>query len=110
MRRPPAITVQAPHWPWSQPFLVPVKCRWSRSASSNVVRVSSSSACGLPLISKVTFEMTGAAVPEDSAASALKGSALAAAAAAASCNNSRRFSSSSMSCIWFAPAGRIARP
>jgi hypothetical protein len=41
MRRPSTITVQAPHWPWSQPFLVPVRCRCSRSASSSVVRVSS---------------------------------------------------------------------
>ena len=23
IRRPSTITVQAPHWPWSQPFLVP---------------------------------------------------------------------------------------
>ena len=34
MRRPSTSTVQAPHWPWSQPFLVPVRSRWSRSASS----------------------------------------------------------------------------
>ncbi len=33
-------TVQAPHWPWSQPFLVPVRPRCSRSASSSVVRIS----------------------------------------------------------------------
>ena len=25
IRRPFTITVQAPHWPWSQPFLVPVR-------------------------------------------------------------------------------------
>ena len=37
-RLPSASTVQAPHWPWSQPFLVPVSPRCSRSASSTVVR------------------------------------------------------------------------
>jgi hypothetical protein len=36
-RRPSTSTVQAPHWPWSQPFLVPVRSRCSRSASSRVV-------------------------------------------------------------------------
>ena len=36
IRRPSTITVHAPHWPWSQPFLVPVRCRCSRSASSSV--------------------------------------------------------------------------
>src|SRR5262249_13174533 len=42
MRRPFASTVHAPHWPWSQPFLVPVRWRCSRSASSSVVRGSRS--------------------------------------------------------------------
>ena len=37
IRRPSTSTVQAPHWPWSQPFLVPVRSRWSRNASSKVV-------------------------------------------------------------------------
>ena len=55
MRRPSTITVQAPHWPWSQPFLVPVRCRCSRSASSSVVRVSSSSSRALPFTVKDTF-------------------------------------------------------
>ena len=36
----PTMTVQAPHWPWSQPFLVPVRPICSRSASSRVVRAS----------------------------------------------------------------------
>ena len=27
MRRPLTSTVHAPHWPWSQPFLVPVRSR-----------------------------------------------------------------------------------
>ncbi len=39
-RRPSTRTVQAPHWPWSQPFLVPVNpSRW-RSRSSSVVQAS----------------------------------------------------------------------
>src|SRR5580704_6444352 len=29
MRRPSTSTVQAPHCPWSQPFLLPVRCRCS---------------------------------------------------------------------------------
>ena len=37
-RRPSSRTVQAPHWPWSQPFFAPVRPTCSRSASSNVVR------------------------------------------------------------------------
>ena len=48
MRRPFSRTVQAPHWPWSQPFLVPVRCRCSRSASSSVVRLSSVRRCVVP--------------------------------------------------------------
>src|SRR5579871_4778483 len=43
MRRPSTSTVQAPHWPRSQPFFVPVRCRRSRSRSSRVTRGSSSS-------------------------------------------------------------------
>ena len=35
---PSIMTVQAPHWPWSQPFLVPVSPTSSRSQSSSVVR------------------------------------------------------------------------
>ncbi len=31
-RRPLTWTVQAPHWPWSQPFLVPGRSRFSRRA------------------------------------------------------------------------------
>ena len=37
MRLPSTSTVQAPHWPWSQPFFVPVRPRCSRRASSRVV-------------------------------------------------------------------------
>src|ERR1700733_3792403 len=43
MRRPSTMTVQAPHCPRSQPFLVPVSCRRSRRRSSSVTRGSSSS-------------------------------------------------------------------
>ena len=42
-------TVQAPHWPWSQPFFAPVRPRCSRNASSSVVRISSATRCSLPL-------------------------------------------------------------
>ena len=38
-------------------FLVPVRCRCSRSASSSVVRVSSSRSRGLPFTSKETFDI-----------------------------------------------------
>src|ERR1700684_2471193 len=41
-RRPSTMTVQAPHWPRSQPFLVPVNSRRSRSRSKRVTRGSSS--------------------------------------------------------------------
>ncbi len=40
-RRPLTWTVQAPHWPWSQPFFVPVSSALSRRQSNNVVRGSS---------------------------------------------------------------------
>ena len=40
MRRPSTSTVQAPHWPWSQPFLVPVRpdARAGRRAGSSRAR------------------------------------------------------------------------
>ena len=41
IRRPSTSTVQAPHWPRSQPFLVPVRSSRSRSRSSSVTRGSS---------------------------------------------------------------------
>src|SRR5207237_1668582 len=37
-RRPLMCTVHAPHWPWSHPFLDPVRCRCSRRQSRRVVR------------------------------------------------------------------------
>src|SRR5207249_3781890 len=49
IRRPLISTVQAPHCPWSQPFLVPVRWRCSRSASSSEVRRSKSRRCTWPL-------------------------------------------------------------
>ena len=48
-------TVQAPHWPWSQPFLVPVRPRCSRSASSRVVRVSTARLRTWPFIDIATL-------------------------------------------------------
>src|SRR5215467_6922662 len=38
MRFPSTNTVHAPHWPWSQPFLVPVRSSRSRRTSSRVVQ------------------------------------------------------------------------
>ena len=45
-RLPSISTVQAPHWPRSQPFLEPVRWRCSRRASSSVVRGSSARMLG----------------------------------------------------------------
>src|SRR5215510_10686456 len=47
-RRPSSRTVQAPHCPWSQPFLGLVIPRRSRRASSTVVRESTVSLCSIP--------------------------------------------------------------
>lgn len=47
--RPSSSTVQAPHWPWSQPFLVPMRSSRSRRASSRVVRLSTVRECVSPL-------------------------------------------------------------
>ena len=48
-RRPSTWTVQAPHWPRSQPFLEPVSPSRSRSASSSVTRGSTVSLRRSPL-------------------------------------------------------------
>lgn len=49
VRRPLASTVQAPHWPWSHPFLlVRVSAKFSRRRSSSVTRGSTDSACDWP--------------------------------------------------------------
>ena len=63
VRRPPARTVQAPHWPRSQPFFVPVSFRCSRSASRSVVRGSSAgSECVSPLTRSVSASPSGEAM------------------------------------------------
>src|SRR5215210_5260417 len=48
IRRPASRTVQAPHWPWSQPFLGELIPSRSRSASRSVVRVSTVRRCSVP--------------------------------------------------------------
>src|SRR5258706_8262711 len=53
-RRPLTCTVQAPHWPWSHPFLVPVSTTVSRRQSRSVVRGSRLSRRSTPLMRKVT--------------------------------------------------------
>jgi len=58
-RRPSSSTVQAPHWPWSQPFLEPVRPRWSRSRSSRDVRWSSSLDRSTPLTIRRTVLRVG---------------------------------------------------
>src|SRR5690349_12600964 len=60
IRRPSTRTVQAPHWPWSQPFFVPVKPRWMRSASSSVVHGASLSLLATPLTWSVIVILVGA--------------------------------------------------
>src|ERR1700674_5280828 len=51
IRSPSTSTVHAPHAPWSQPFFVPVRCRWSRKASSRLTRGSSVRVRRVPLTS-----------------------------------------------------------
>src|SRR5437764_5044476 len=48
-RRPSSSTVQAPHCPWSQPFLLPVRFSCSRRASSRVVQGATSICLTKPL-------------------------------------------------------------
>jgi len=60
IRRPSTRTVQAPHWPWSQPFLVPVRPRWMRSASSSVVHGARVSLFATPLTWSVIVILAGA--------------------------------------------------
>ena len=101
IRRPSRWTVQAPQEPRSQPFFVPVRRRFSRSASSKVVRGSMVSEWRRPFTSSTTSTMsgvrTGAACP---GASAARASRLAPAspptAAAEPPMNRRRFTSSSL--------------
>src|SRR5262245_34795847 len=53
MRLPSTRTVHAPHWPWSQPFFVPVRSSCSRRASSRVVHGATLNVVGAPLRYKV---------------------------------------------------------
>src|SRR5262245_17018319 len=53
MRLPSTKTVHAPHWPWSQPFFVPVRSSCSRRASSRVVQGATFNVVGAPLRYKV---------------------------------------------------------
>src|SRR6476469_6403400 len=62
MRRPSTSTVQAPHWPWSQPFLVPVRSRWSRRASSRLVHGATSSFRSTPLTVMLIASLAGGAI------------------------------------------------
>src|SRR5258708_13468644 len=52
-RRASSKMVQAPHCPWSQPFLAPGSPSRSRSTSRSVVRVSTKSRCVAPFTCKV---------------------------------------------------------
>src|SRR5262249_59034989 len=59
MRTPLARTVQAPHCPWSHPFLVPVRPRYSRRASSRVVHGATSICLAVPFTLRVTRLFVG---------------------------------------------------
>src|SRR3977135_2378340 len=59
MRTPFTITVHAPHWPWSQPFFVPVRPRYSRRASRSVVHGATSISLGAPLTVRVIRDFVG---------------------------------------------------
>src|SRR4029079_7077793 len=56
MRCPPTRIVHAPHAPWSQPFLVPVRFARSRSMSSSDVRLSTVMSRASPLLRTRTPE------------------------------------------------------
>src|SRR5437870_3148832 len=51
-------TVQAPHLPTPQPYLVPTSSRWSRSTHSNGVSEATSTLRDWPLMLRVYFAMT----------------------------------------------------
>jgi hypothetical protein len=55
---PSTCTVQAPHWPAPQPYLVPTKPSVSRRAHSSGVSSSTSTARGLPLMLRVYLRMS----------------------------------------------------
>jgi len=56
---PSTCTVQAPHWPSPQPYLVPTRPSVSRSAQSKGVSGSTSTAWVLPLTFRVYLLMGG---------------------------------------------------
>ncbi len=108
IRRPSAITVQAPHWPWSQPFLVPVRWRCSRRASSRVVRVSSSSVVDLAVHREGNLPTTAGLVPGTGGVRPAAGQPAAAAAAAPSARKWRRdISKSSGPCNGYSPVADL---
>src|SRR5215467_9233100 len=53
MRFPSTRTVHAPHWPWSQPFFVPVRLSRSRRTSSKVVQGATFKVASSPLTYRV---------------------------------------------------------
>src|SRR5262245_41759109 len=59
IRRPLTRTVQAPHWPWSHPFFVPVWSRYSRRASSRVVQGATSICFAVPFTFRVIRDFGG---------------------------------------------------
>src|SRR3954447_909196 len=63
VRRPSSSTVQAPHCPWSQPFLGEVTPSRSRSASSREVRVSTLTVRSRPSTCKVMVASTRLGYP-----------------------------------------------
>src|SRR5260370_36284098 len=73
-RRPLIWTVQAPHWPWSQPFLVPGRLRFSRRQSRRVVRGAISRRWSFPLTRRGTVVAPSAAAPASCAVGAGDGS------------------------------------
>lgn len=93
MRRPFTKTVQAPHCPWSQPFLVPVICRFSLSRSSSEVLGSIVNVLFWPLTIKLTDEIStfGGGWSGTSAALEISGARVSPAPATAICvKNPRR--------------------
>ena len=63
---PPSRTVQAPHWPSPQPYLLPTRSRSSRKTLSRLAPASTSTEYLTPLISSsVTFDMKYPRVDKD---------------------------------------------
>ena len=106
MRSSLTITVQAPHWPWSQPFLVPVSFRCSRSMSSSVVRVSSERSCRFPFTSIATAAIGGGLAGLRVCAATGRVTAEVAAVAAPATRTPRLDSSSPLRSVIVFPFGR----